>query len=178
MSFWSEASVEPKRKNRWVFNIDGLQEWIVKDVQKPKYNLSKVEHQFGQHTFKYPGRVTWEDVSFTVVDPAVKDLDSARLLVDKIVKGGYLPPVSLQNAIRFISKQAALSVLGTPKIMQLNADGAPIETWSLINAFIMNINFGELSYDGDGDLVTIAMTMSYDYATLDGTALTAGTKQV
>ena len=68
MAFWSEANLDPKRKFRWVVQIAGLGigEYIAKTVDKPKFEVSEEEHKFINHTFYYPGRVTWQEVSLTL----------------------------------------------------------------------------------------------------------------
>ena len=51
-------------------------------------------------------------------------------------------------------------------INQINAAGKPIEKWTLHDAFVKSINFGELAY-ADDELVEITIGISYDYATLE-----------
>ena len=75
--FWGGqggALVDPKRSFRWLITFGSsdsfIQSWYAKSAQKPKYELSKTEHQFLNHTFYYPGRVTWSELNVTLVDPA------------------------------------------------------------------------------------------------------------
>ena len=53
-------------------------------------------------------------------------------------------------------------------ISQIDAEGKVIEQWTLINAFVSNVEFGQLSYASE-DLVEISVTVVYDYAKLDKT---------
>ena len=41
--------------------------------------------------------------------------------------------------------------------------GQVIETWTLYNAWVQDVNFGSLSYDSD-ELVEISVKFRYDYA--------------
>ena len=71
-TFWSTKGSDPKRKFRFQLEIpavggvnDAIPVWTVKTVTKPKANIATVEHSFLQHTFKYPGRVTWDNITVT-----------------------------------------------------------------------------------------------------------------
>jgi hypothetical protein len=52
-----------------------LRIWITSDLfyaktaEKPSFALGEATHSFLNHTFKFPGRVTWNDVTITMVDP-------------------------------------------------------------------------------------------------------------
>ena len=51
-------------------------------------------------------------------------------------------------------------------IEQLDPDGQVLEKWTLINAFVINIETSELSYE-DENLTEITLTVTYDTAELD-----------
>ena len=53
---------------------------------------------------------------------------------------------------------------GTVDIIQLNADGKPIDHWKLHGPIIKSISFGDLSYESD-DLVEYKIDIEYDFAT-------------
>ena len=68
-----------------------------------------------------------------------------------------------------VSKEKAVTKgLGNVTINQIDAEGNVIEQWTLINAFVSNVEFGQLSYASE-DLVEISVTVVYDYAKLDKT---------
>ena len=131
-------------------------------MKKPAWTIGKVEHVYLNHTFKYPSKVEWEDVEITLVDPV--DPDMAATIVDIVAAAGYRP---LQNQYDFatISKKGAISALGEVKIMQVNQEGKPIETWSLANAWVSKVDLGQLDYDSD-ELTEIKLTLTYDWAAL------------
>ena len=52
------------------------------------------------------------------------------------------------------------------QIIQLDAEGRAVETWTLHNAFFTSVQFSELSYDAE-DLSDITLTVMYDWAMLD-----------
>ena len=69
--FWSNVNTDPKRNFRFTLNIGNIPVWTVKSVNKPKANVAMIEHSFINHVFKYPGRVTWDNLSITLVDPMI-----------------------------------------------------------------------------------------------------------
>jgi|TARA_R110000824_G_scaffold202891_1_gene387124 hypothetical protein len=136
-------------------------------VKKPSFAVNPVQHQFVQHTFYYPGRLTWNPVDITFVDPV--NPDTSTILANIVADSGYSVPVDEQIALRSMSKGDFVSNIGTPTIQQIDADGNPIETWTLQNAFVTTLDFGQLDYSMD-DLVVVSMTLQYDFAELGGTS--------
>ena len=103
MPFWSTNFGEdttlndPKRKFRFTVEFQGVAAaiggavlWYAKTVTKPSFAIAAAEHKYLNHTFYYPGSVTWNDVSVTLVDPVEPDM--AATLSDIVVSSGYSPP--------------------------------------------------------------------------------------
>lgn len=163
MTFWKDATQgDPKRNFRFKFDGANMrtQEYVVKKVSKPSFTVQETSHKWLNHTFYYPGRLEWNTIQLSLVDPGRSD-DTSSALVDWLKAAGYEPP-STANAKRTMSK--ATASLGNVQIIQLNAEGQPIETWSLTNAWIKDIKFGELDYEND-DLTQIDVEIRYDSAT-------------
>jgi len=165
MGFWASPTTEPKRKYRWILNFGGtigaVEQYLIKNVTKPSFEISETEHKYINHTFWYPGRVTWNEVELTLVDPVSPDA-SAQML--KALKhSGYEYPLN-PNTTQTISKANATEAISRFTISQLGANqGEVIEEWVLKNAWISKVNFGELDYESD-DLVEISITVRYDFA--------------
>ena len=172
MSFWADRSIEPKRAYRWVMSLNGVDSWIIKTTDKPSFTLGESKHSYLNYDFKFPGRVTWNDVTVTLVDPIMPD---ASVTMMEILKdAGYCAPneISQQGQEPLtISKKTAVDALGHVKIKQLDADGSLgfIEVWELKNAWIKDVKFGKLDYKSE-DTVEISMTISYDWATINNNA--------
>ena len=186
MAFWNNSAIEPKRKFRWLMylpvnsadpNAPAIQTYTVRGVNKPQFTVGETALQFMIHTFKYPGKVTWNNVSVTLVDPV--DPDNSGILTRIIQAGGYQIPDTQDRALFSFSKASSVNALGTPRIVQMDAGtpgvggrpGIPpstIEEWSLVNAWVKEINWGaDLSYTSE-DLLELKLTISYDYATYKG----------
>ena len=201
--FWADAALEPKRKYKFLFQIDGdvpgvdIPAFLVKSVKKPSWEVGEAEHHFLNHTFYYPGKVKWSEMECTVVDPT----DVSARLMKLLVGSGYPLPAGAENgtaqmgdsmnfgqaAATSISKMRAVGSLGRVTLSQLapigklpmNAGGraqigekaAPneqellSEQWTLHNAWLKNVDFGDLSYEDEG-MAEITMTIRYDWAVL------------
>ena len=166
--FWSDAATEPKRSFRWLLNINGIDAWIIKSVTKPKFEVKESKHSFLNYEFKYPGRVTYTNVTVELVDPISPD--ASATLVTMLRAGGYVFPgdFDMDQPIT-ISKQKAVDALGHVYIKMLDDEGKNfIEAWALRNAWIKSIAFGDLKYETD-DLITLKMEIAYDWAELNPT---------
>ena len=164
MAFWSSQLTEPTRQFRFlVRNTDDSEAvWYwAKTVTKPSFEISNTEHLLVNHKFKYPNTLTWNDITITTVDTG----DKTRELLNRIRSTGYDYPTNFEG-VEGVSKKAISEYLDELTIQQLNGDGGAIETWRLNGAFIKAINFGDLDYDSD-NLVTIQLTIGYDWAELD-----------
>jgi len=181
MSFWQNSGLQPKRKFRYLVvfggNTTDPMTVAVKTTEKPKFEIGNTPYKFLNHQFHFPNRLVWQPLAMTLVDHLgdgdVFNSVTGRLF--KIIEGsGYINPAagtSFEACKTAITKAAATTALGKVHIQQLaDLQGGSVrtevvETWTLHNAFINDINFGDLSYDDDG-LVEISLTLVYDYATL------------
>lgn len=172
--FWSDAAIEPKRKYRFLLSFNGIPQWIVKTTGKPNFSVSESEHSFINYKFYYPGRLEWEEVSITLVDPV--DPDASHTMLQLIENSGYVAPHNFlndpqgrgvaSNVVTFSKKRAVDAVGGRMFIHMIDENGAPIETWSLYNPWIKSVNFGDLDYESD-ELVNVELSIRYDWADLE-----------
>lgn len=181
MAFWSDTQVaDPKRQHRWIVDISapevkGYIQYVCKSVAKPKMTVGETEHKFINHTFYYPGGVTYEPITITMVDPA--NPSSTQALYDLIQVSGYRLPNQIQNFspqdgpgnldVSTISKRKGVGALLGCKISQMNGDGQLIEEITLNNAWIKSVDFGgDLSYENE-DLVEISLELRFDFFTIN-----------
>tara|TARA_R110002020_G_scaffold349388_1_gene562982 strand:+ start:1438 stop:1986 length:549 start_codon:yes stop_codon:yes gene_type:complete len=169
MAFWSTNDVEPKRNFRFQVEITGLEEnsvlWWAKTVTTPAFDVSEVEHNHLDNKYYFPGRVSWNEVSLTLVDPI--SVDAVQLTNKLVIDSGYVipsrPPANALDKVT-LSKAKSTAAVGDVVISILSASGIPIEIWTLNNAFIKSAKYGDLDYSSD-DLRTVEMTFRYDWAT-------------
>ena len=185
MAFWNDKLLEPKRNFRWILKVDGVDFYYIKEVNRPSYEVSTAEHKYINHTFYFPGRVTYNPISFKLVDAA--NPDAAETLRQMLFAGGYRLPTNQDVGSQTITKQGAVTALGDIQIIMLSGGGTSasggntpgptanagthnpgdvVEFWTLQNAFITKIEFSQLTYDND-DLADITVELRYDYAILN-----------
>ena len=153
-NFWTSPNRDPKRAYRFLVNLaafDGGAQWYAKSASKPKFTVSNTEHKYINHTFNYPGRVTWDPVTITIVDPV--DPNAARQAAELLQASGYYIPGNENAAITTINKKDA-------------TEDDVLEKWILNNAWVESVNFSDLDYDQD-ELSTIELTIRYDWAELE-----------
>jgi|TARA_R110000824_G_scaffold139990_2_gene305483 hypothetical protein len=170
--FWNDVQMDPKRQFRFVLRFPlatvGLKvpEFVIKTVSKPKVTISSIPHTFVDHEFKFPGRVTWDPVTLTLVDPGNDTEDMAQVLMNKLGKSGYNYPNSVAHSLASMSKEKASNAVGQVQIAQLDDRGQDTEVWTLTNPFITSMDFGGLDYSSD-ELSEITIELTYDWATLN-----------
>lgn len=184
MAFWNDKNLEPKRNFRWILKVDGIPYYYIKEVNRPSYEVSVAEHKYINHTFYFPGRVTYNEVSFKLVDAASPD--AAETLRQMLFAGGYRLPTNADVATQSLTKQGGVTSLGDIQIVMMGGGGVAgsgadtpasanasthspgdaLEYWTLHNAFITGIEFSQLTYDSD-DLADITVKLRYDYAILN-----------
>jgi hypothetical protein len=159
--FWSDPSLQPKRAYRWVVYLNGIESYTAKKVSKPSFTITESAHTYLNHKFYYPGRIEWNTVNLTLVDPLQPD--AAMQIMAIINAAGYEVPEN-PTSLQTMSKASAIAALGNPmKIVQVDASGTSLETWELVNPWIKDAKFGELDYESD-DMVEIELEIRYDYA--------------
>jgi len=162
--FWNDGTVkDPKRAYRWVLLNGTIPMYTLKKVAKPSFTVTETPHKYLNHTFYYPGRVEWATITMTLADPVAPD--ASALITNMIKQSGY-SPATKETDTQTMSKMKAAAALGSLKIQQIDGDGKPVETWTLINPWIKDVKFGELDYESD-DLTNVELEIRYDYASLE-----------
>jgi len=165
MAFWAEPSLEPKRAYRWTMSFgsaDGIQEWMIKKVDKPSWSFGESTHQFLNHTFYYPGRITYDEINVSLVDSV--EPNGSIVMWNLLRKAGYIRPDEAEINQATVSKQGMVQGAGLGQVMirHLTPEGDPLEEYLLKNTWIKSCKHSQLDYESD-DLVTIDLVLRYDY---------------
>lgn len=172
--FWNSAAAEPKRKFRWLLSLAGgktghaIPAYIIKKVTKPTITVSEVKHSFINHSFYYPGRVEYNEIEFTLVDPV--DVNAAEIMAAILSESGYQFPTGPTEATaQTMTKAKSTGAMGVITLRQIDGDGNDVEVWTLENAWIKEVSHGDLDYESD-DLSEITVKIRYDWATMSATS--------
>ena len=168
MTFWSAQydaqSKDPKRGFRFKITFQGMNGgdivWFAKKITKPSYTLTESKHSYLNHNFYFPGRVEWDSISMTLVDPVSPGAVAQTNAI--MVASGYQVPGSPAD-LASMSKGKATAAIGYLVIEQIDSNNQVIEMWTVKNPFIKSVKFGELAYDND-DLSEIELEIRYDWA--------------
>jgi len=170
-NFWLNPEFEPKRQFRFLIELtiggQNLQ-FLARSVDRPSYTISDNPHQFFNHTFYYPGRITWNTISLTLVDPVSPN--GAELLYQYLETSGVQKPTSIDAATgTTITKSSATAAMGRMVIQEIATptgggnESQIVGQWELLNPFFTDVNFGSHDY-GSEDMIDIAITVRYDWA--------------
>ena len=148
------TAFEPKLKNRYVMNLNGLPAYLVKTMARPSITFEEVElHHINVKRYVH-GKATWEPIEITLYDPVVP---SAAQGVMEWIRLHHESVTGRDGYSDFYKKDIDFQVLGPV--------GDVVEEWKLKGAFIQAANFNDLDYSSS-DPVDISLTLQYDYAIL------------
>jgi len=145
---------EPKRKNRWVLMIEGIDAYIIKTAARPQVTTEEVEIPFINSRRYLAGKTTFSQMNVTLHDPiapsgAQQVMEWIRLHFESVSgRSGYAD---------FYKRDIQLKML--------DPVGTVVELWDIKGAFITDANFNEVTYE-DGAPVEIALTLRYDNCVL------------
>ena len=145
---------EPKLKNRYIMQIDGVPAYLIKTANRPNLTFEEVtlEHMNVKRYVK--GKATWESVAVTLYDPIVP---SGAQAVMEWIRLSHESVTGRDGYSDFYKKDIRFNALGPV--------GDIVEEWKLKGAFIQDANFGDMAYNSN-DATDITLTLRYDYAIL------------
>jgi hypothetical protein len=149
------TNFEPKMKNRYIMEIDGIQSYLVKAGNRPQINFEVVTLDHINVKRKLKGKGEWQDLEITLFDPIVP---SGAQAVMEWVRLSHESITGRDGYADFYKKDIDIYMLGPV--------GDKIEQWKLKGAFISQANFGDLAFESN-DVAEITLTLSYDYAILE-----------
>jgi hypothetical protein len=141
---------EPKRKNRWVLMIEGIDAFIVKTAARPQVTTEAIEVPFINSRRYLAGLTKFGTMAITLHDPiapsgAQQVMEWLRLHYESVSgRSGYAD---------FYKRDVQLKLL--------DPVGTVVELWDIKGALITETNFGELDY-GNGELADISLTIQAD----------------
>jgi hypothetical protein len=145
---------EPKLKNRFIMNIDGIPAYTIKTATRPQVTFDEVElHHMNVRRY-LKGKAAWQPMTITLYDPIVPSAAQASM---EWVRLSHESVTGRDGYSDFYKKDVNFQVLGPV--------GDIVEEWTLKGAFIQDASFGDLSFE-DSTPVEISLTLRYDYAIL------------
>ena len=149
------TNFEPKMKNRFIMNIDGIDSYLIKTANRPTIQFEAVTLDHINVKRKLKGKGEWQDVEITLYDPIVP---SGAQQVMEWVRTSHESLTGRDGYADFYKKDVNLFMLGPV--------GDKIEKLTLKGAFITSAAFNDLDW-ASNDPAEITLTLSYDYAILE-----------
>jgi len=143
---------EPKRKNRFVLAIEGIDSFLIATSGRPTWSSGDVELPFmNSYRRISTGRAKWDSISVSLYDP--------------------IAPSGTQQVMEWIRTHAE-TVSGRSgyadfykrdiQIKILDPVGTVVELWDIKGAFLTSVSFGDLDYSSDGDVHMIDLDINFD----------------
>ena len=145
---------EPKLKNRFIMNIEGINAYLVKGMSRPSLESEEVILEHMNVTRYVKGKSRWQPLEITLYDPIVP---SASQQVIEWIRLHHESVTGRDGYSDFYKKNITFNLVGPV--------GDVVEEWELVGAYIQTANFGDLSFE-DSTPVEITLTLKYDYAIL------------
>lgn len=147
---------EPKRANRWVLAIEGIDAFLVESAARPSITIAGDQVlPFINVERKVAGSlIQFADMTISLYDPiapsgAQQVMEWVRTHVESVsARGGYAD---------FYKRDIQLKML--------DPVGTVVELWDIKGAFVKTADFGTVSY-GTQDTMKISLTIGYDNCVL------------
>ena len=149
------TNFEPKMKNRYIMEIDGIQSYLIKAANRPSIQFETITLDHINIKRKLQGKGEWQSLEITLYDPIVP---SGAQQVMEWIRLGHESITGRRGYADFYKKDIDFYMLGPV--------GDKIEQWKLKGAFIESANFGDLDFSSN-DPAEISLTLQYDYAVLE-----------
>jgi len=148
------SQFEPKRKNRFVLMIEGIDAYIVKTASRPTMTTEEVEVPFVNSRRYLAGKTTFGTMALTLHDPIAP---SGAQQIMEWVRTHFESVSGRSGYADFYKRDIHLKML--------DPVGTVVELWDIKGAFITEANFGELTYEDHG-MSELTLTLRYDNAVL------------
>ena len=145
---------EPKRKNRWVFAIEGIDAFILKTASRPSFSIGEQEINFINAKRYVAGKMTFDQMNVTLHDPIAP---SGAQQVMEWIRTHFESVSGRAGYADFYKRDCQLKML--------DPVGTVVELWDIKGAFLTNVSYNDLSYDDDAPQ-EISMTLRFDNCVL------------
>jgi hypothetical protein len=149
------TAYEPKLQNRFIFYIDGIPAYLIKNADRPKYTSEEVVLEHINIKRKVKGKSDWSSINVTLYDPVTP---SGAQAVMEWVRLHHESVTGRDGYSDFYKKEIRFNTLGPV--------GDVVEEWICKGAFVTNAEFGSGDWSSSTPM-EISLTISMDYAILN-----------
>ena len=145
---------EPKRKNRWIFALEGIDSFLIKTASRPSVSIEEQTISYMNSKRYLAGNATFETISLTLHDPiapsgAQQCMEWVRTHFESVSgRAGYAD---------FYKRDCQLKLV--------DPVGTIIELWDIKGCFLTSAGFGDVSYE-DSAMMEVSLTLRFDNCVL------------
>jgi hypothetical protein len=148
---------EPKLRNRFIMEIDGVPTYLIRKTTRPSIETTEIEIPHINVSRYAKGKSKWSsECAIELWDPIVPSgaqimMEWLRLSHESITgRDGYFD---------FFAKDVTINVL--------DPVGGICESWTLKGAWPKSIDFGDMEYASEGDLLIVSVVLKYNFPILN-----------
>ena len=145
---------EPKRKNRWIFALEGIDSFLIKTAARPSISIEEQTISYMNSKRYVAGLASFETLAVTLHDPIAP---SGAQQVMEWVRTHFESVSGRAGYADFYKRDCQLKLV--------DPVGTVIELWDIKGAFLTNAGFGDVSYE-DGGPMEISLTLRFDNCVL------------
>ena len=149
------TAYEPKLQNRFIFYIDGIPAYLIKNADRPKYSSEEVVLEHINIKRKVKGKSDWSNISVTLYDPVTP---SGAQAVMEWVRLHHESVTGRDGYSDFYKKDIRFNTLGPV--------GDVVEEWICKGAYVTNAEFGSGDWSSSTPM-EVSLTIAMDYAILN-----------
>ena len=147
---------EPKMKNRFIMEIDGIPAYLVKTMARPSIAFDTVTLDHINVKRYVKGKASWQPIEVTLYDPIVP---SGAQAVMEWVRLHHESVTGRDGYSDFYKKDLTVNVLGPV--------GDIVSEWIIKGAMITDASFGDYNWDTVDTAQELTMTVQPDYCVLN-----------
>ncbi len=145
---------EPKKKNRWIFALEGIDSFLIKTAARPSISIEEQTISYMNSKRYVAGLASFETLAVTLHDPIAP---SGAQQVMEWVRTHFESVSGRAGYADFYKRDCQLKLV--------DPVGTVIEMWDIKGAFLTNAGFGDVSYE-DGAPMEISLTLRFDNCVL------------
>ena len=149
------TAFEPKLQNRFLMNIDGIDAYLIKKIDRPQISFQEIVLDHINTKRKIKGKANWENISCELYDPVTP---SGAQAVMEWVRLSHESVTGRDGYSDFYKKDIRIKTLGPV--------GDIVEEWILKGAYAQTANFGPMDWTSDTP-ANISLSIEMDYAILN-----------
>ena len=145
---------EPKRKNRWIFALEGIDSFLIKTAARPSISIEEQTISYMNSKRYMAGLASFETLALTLHDPIAP---SGAQQVMEWVRTHFESVSGRAGYADFYKRDCQLKLV--------DPVGTVIELWDIKGCFLTNAGFGDVSYE-DGGMMEVSLTLRFDNCVL------------